>query len=147
MKTLIIILIIASFIQTTILPVNLVMLILICRAYIKSNQTNLYLGFIFGILTSHLDLSNIGIQSLLNLSFVEATEILSKLRLAGNPFLIIPLVVFFITFSQFVSLIQNHGSFEFQTVILTSILSVPTLFLVRLWEERFIVKEGIKLRV
>lgn len=147
MKTLIIILIIASFIQTTILPVNLVMLILICRAYIKSNQTNLYLAFVFGILTSHLDLSNIGIQSLLNLSFVEVTEILSKLRLAGNPFLIVPLAVFFTTFSQFVGLVQNHGSFEFQTVILTSILSVPTLFLVRLWEERFIVREGIKLRV
>lgn len=147
MKTLVIILIVASFIQTTILPVDLIMLILISRAYVKSDRVNLYLAFAFGILVSHLDLSNIGIQSLLYISFVEITQVLSRLRLAGNPFLIVPLAIFFTAFSQLAGLVFNHGSFEFQTVILTAILSVPVLFLVRLWEERFTVKHEIKLKV
>ncbi len=147
MKTLIVILIIASFIQTTILPIDLVSLVLICRSYLKSDQANLYLAFFFGIFISHLNLVSIGFQSLIYLSFVEATAILSKLRLAGNPLLIVPLTFFFVTFNQLASSILSHNTFEFSKVILVSFLSLPILLLVRLWEERFIVRKEIKLRI
>jgi len=147
MKTLIIILIIASFIQTTILPIDLVLLILICRSYIKTDQVNLYLAFFFGIFTSHLNLSSIGFQSLLILSFVETTGILSKLQLAGNPLLIVPITFFFITLSQLANSILTYNIFEFSKVILASCLSLPILFLVRLWEERFIIRKEIKLKM
>ncbi|MDD5416165.1 MAG: hypothetical protein PHE48_04140 [Candidatus Daviesbacteria bacterium] len=147
MKTLIIILIIASFMQTTILPIDLVLLILICRSYIKSDSANLYLAFFFGIFTSHLNLASIGFQSLIYLSLVEVTEILSKLRLAGNPLLIVPLTFFLITISQFANSILDHSSFEFSKVILACILSLPILFLVRLWEERFVIQKEIKLKM
>jgi len=147
MKTLIIILIIASFIQTTILPIDLVLLILICRSYIKSDCANLYLAFFFGIFISHLNLASIGFQSLIYLSSVETTEILSKLRLAGNPLLIVPLAFFLITLSQFANSILGHSSFEFSKAIFACFLSLPVLLLVRLWEERFIVRKEIKLKM
>jgi len=147
MKTLIIILIIASFIQTTILPLDLVLLILICRSYIKSDRANLYLAFFFGIFTSHLNLSSIGFQSLIYLILVEATEILSKLRLAGNPLLIVPLSFFFMIFNQFTNSILSRNTFEFSKVILASLLSLPILFLLKLWEERFIIRKEIKLKM
>lgn len=147
MKTLIIILIIASFIQTTILPIDLVLLILICRSYIKSDRANLYLTFFFGIFISHLNLSSIGFQSLIYLILVEATEILSKLRLAGNPVLIVPLSFFFMIFNQFANSILSRSSFEFSKVIIACFLSLPILFLVKLWEERFIVRKEIKLKM
>src|SRR3989338_7884502 len=101
MKTLIIILILAAFLQTTILPIDLVLLILICRAYVVSEKANLYLAFSFGLLTSHLNLVNLGFQSLIYLIIVQATQILSKIRLAGNPLLIVPISLVFLFFNQF----------------------------------------------
>ena len=81
MKTFVITLIIAAFLQTTILPIDLVLLILICRTYIKSEKSNLYLAFAFGLLNSHLNLNLLGLQSLVYLFFVQTTESLSKMRL------------------------------------------------------------------
>src|SRR3972149_6802836 len=97
MKTLIIILTVAAFLQTTILPIDLILLILICRAYVKSEKANLYLGFFFGLLVSHLNLTSLGVQSLAYLAFIVATESLVKLRLAGNPLLIVPVSLVFLS--------------------------------------------------
>lgn len=140
MKTLVIILIIATFLQTTILPIDLVLLILICRAYIKSEKANLYLGFAFGLLVSHLNLTSLGLQSLAYIAFVAATESLSKLRLAGNPLLIVPITLVFLS-------MLSYNTLDFSKVIFTSILSLPILYLIRFWEERFIVRKEIKLRI
>lgn len=146
MKTLIIILIIAAFLQTTILPIDLVLLILICRAYIKSERANLYLGFAVGLLVSHLNLASLGLQSLVYLVAVGLTESLSRLRLAGNPLLIIPISLVFLSLNQVLNSLGSQYIFEFPKVIFTSFLALPTLYLIRFWEERFIVRKEIKLR-
>lgn len=147
MKTLILLLIFASFLQTTILPFDLVLLILICRAYIKSDRSNLYLAFAFGLFVSHLNLTNLGLQSLIYLAAIAATESLSKIRLAANPLLIIPISLIFLSLNLMTNSLINHATLEFSKVIFASILSLPILYAVRLWEERFIVKKEIKLRV
>lgn len=147
MKTLIIILIVASFLQTTILPIDLVLLVLICRAYIKQERSNLYLGLAFGILTAHLNLTSWGIQSLIYLFSVQATESLSKLRLAGNPLLIIPVALIFLFINQFANSLINHSSQDLSKIILASLLSLPIFYFLKLWEERFIVRKEIKLKV
>ena len=147
MKTLIIILIIVAFLQTTILPVDLVLIILICRAYIKSEKSNLYLGFAFGLLTSHLNLNLLGFQGLVYLIFIQATESLSKIRLAGNPLLIVPLTLVFLSLNQVAISIVNHATLEFSKVIFASLISLPALYLIRLWEERFVVRKEIKLKI
>lgn len=147
MRTLIIILIIATFLQSTVLPVDLVLIILICRTYIKPEKANLYLAFAFGLFTSHLSLSPLGFQSLIYLIFVQATESLSKLRLAGNPLLIVPITLVFLSLNQLAISLINHAAFQFPNVILASLLSLPALFVIRFWEERFIVRKEIKLRI
>lgn len=147
MKTLIIILIIAVFLQTTILPIDLVLLILICRAYVKSEKANLYLGFVFGLLVSHLNLIPLGLQSLVYISAVAATESLSKLRLAGNPLLIIPISFIFLFINQIINSSLNYNLLNLPKLIFASISSLPMLYLIRFWEDRFIVRKEIKLRV
>lgn len=147
MKTLIIILILAAFLQTTILPIDLVLIILICRSYIKSDKTNLYLAFAFGILASLLSLNTLGFQSLVYLVIVAATHLLSKWRLAGNPLLIIPVTFIFLSLNQAINLFLNSQSFDFTQIIFASFLSLPALYLLRLWEERFIVQKEIKLKI
>ena len=147
MKTLIIILIIAAFLQTTILHIDLVLLILICRAYIRPDKANLYLAFAFGLLTSHLNLTGLGFQSLVYLTIVTATQVLSKSNLAGNPLLIVPISLVFLFLNQVASLYISHQTLELSGLVFAGILSLPILYLVRLWEERFIVRKEIKLKM
>lgn len=147
MKTLIVILIFIAFLQTTILPIDLVLLVLICRAYIKLDKSNFYLAFFFGLLTSHLNLTNLGFQSLIYIFIIQATENLSKSRLAGHPFWILPISLIFLSLNQMINSFFGYQTFSLQKLLFTSLLSLPILFLVRLWEERFIVRKEIKLRV
>lgn len=147
MKTLIAILILAAFLQATIVSIDLVLLILICRAYIKSDKANLLLSFAFGLFSSHLNLTGLGLQSLIYLIIIQATQILSKLSLAGNPLLIVPVSLILLSISQFINSLVNHNTFEIWQVIIGSMLSLPILYSLRVWEERFIVRKEIKLRV
>lgn len=140
MKTLIVILIIASFLQTTILPVNLILIILICRAYLKVDRTNLYLAFAFGILVAHLNLFNLGAGSLTYLSVVAIVQALSKLRLAANPLLIVPISFVLLSLSQL-------ADWDLPKILIASFLALPIFYAIRLWEERFIVQKDIKLKL
>lgn len=145
MKTLIIILILASFLQTTIIPVNLVLLILICRSYIKSDKANLYLAFGFGLLVSHLGLTNLGLTSLIYVIIIEATMVLSKWRLADNPLLVVPISFIFLYLSILVT--SGVNAVSWPATFLASFLALPLFYVVRIWEERFIVRKEIKLRI
>lgn len=147
MKTLIIILILAAFLQTTILPIDLVLLILICRAYVRSEKENLYLAFAFGLLTSHLNLTGLGLYSLIYLIAAQVVQLLSKSNLAGNPLLIMPISLSLITLSKVAESTVTHAAFDFSGVIIATILSLPIFYLVRMWEERFITRKEIKLKV
>ncbi|MDO8638985.1 MAG: hypothetical protein Q7R43_05390 [Candidatus Daviesbacteria bacterium] len=148
MKTLIIVLIIVSFLQSTIIPLDLVLIILICRSYIRPDKSNLLLAFAFGLFIGHLNLTSLGFQSFIYLILVFITEALSKSRLAGNSLLIVPLTVFLSSINQIILSIFIHESFHFfPKNLLEAFLSLPILYLVRLWEERFIVRRGIKLRL
>lgn len=142
MKTLIFILIITSFIQTTILPLDLVLIILICRSYISFGKASLYLAFAFGFLVSFLNVMPLGLQSIIYLTIIQLTQVLARSRLAGNSLLVIPITLFFLSLNQLV-----NSAPLFPTAIIGSILSLPIFYLVKLWEERFIVTKEIKLRV
>lgn len=148
MKTLIAVLIIASFLQTTILPLDLVLLILICRSYIKSERINLYLAFGFGLLISHLELKTLGPISITYLVLIFLTQILSKSRLAGNSLLIVPVSLILLFLNQIISSQFTLQAFQFSfKIFIESLLALPVLYLIRFWEERFIVRKEIKLRV
>ena len=148
MKTLILVLIICSFIQSTILPIDLVLIILICRSYIVSDKINLILAFSFGLLNAHLNLTTLGLTSLIYLLLVAITESLSRSRLAGNSLIIIPLCLFLMSINQILPSIFTHQSVVlFPKILFEALLSLPILYLIKAWEERFIVRQGIKLRV
>lgn len=148
MKTLILVLIIVAFIQSTILPINLVLIVLIARSLIRPERSNLILSFGFGLLISHLTLQPLGFQSLIYLFLAQLTLLLSKSRLSANPFLIIPLTAFLSTLNLIAISLLNHQSIQLVPgVLIESFLSLPFFLILRLWEERFIIRKEIKLRV
>lgn len=148
MKVLIVILILASFLQSTVWPINLVLIILICRSFIKSDRANLFLAFAFGLLTSHLDITLFGLNSLIFLIFVQITAGLSRSNLTGNLFLIGPLTFILMVIYHFLEATFLKQSLQiFPFALWEGIISLPALLLVRLWEERFIVQREIRLKV
>ncbi len=146
MKTLSLVLIIIAFLQTTGLSLDLGLLILICRSYIKTDDKNLYLAFGFGLLISHLELQSFGLVSIIYLILVQLTQLFQKSSFARPIFLIIPLSFVLLSLNQITTSFFYHQTPFFPKVIIESLLSLPILYLVKLWEERFIVQRGIKLR-
>lgn len=148
MKTLILALIIVSFLQSTIIPVDLVLIILICRSYIRSDRANLFLAFGFGLFNGHLNLTPLGLQSFIYLILVGFTEGLSRSRLAGNSLMIVPLILIFLTVNRLVLSIFMQTSFQlFPFIFWQALIALPVFYLVRSWEERFIVRKEIKLKL
>lgn len=148
MRILVIILIISSIIQSSVLPLELSLIILLCRSYIKISKGNLYLAFSFGLLISHLTLTPIGIKSILYLTLVQIMQILSKTRFAGNPLTLVPLTFMLLLINQVVSVFLLSQTVQFfPKVLIESFLSLPVFYLLRFWEERFIVEREIKLKI
>ena len=137
-----------SFIQVTVWPINLVLVTLICRSYIKTSKSNLYLAFAFGLFISHLNLTPLGFESLVYVSALAITQLLSKARLAGNALMIIPITFLLMIFSHALDgLVLKESLQLFPRVLIESSLSLPILYLIRLWEERFIIRKDIKLKL
>lgn len=147
MKTLTLLLIIIAFLQSTILSLNLGLLILICRSYIKTEDKNLYLAFGFGLLISQLELLNFGLVSILYLIIVQLSQMFSKSPFAKHFILILPLTFILLSLNQIISSFFISQKPLFPKVIIESLLSLPIFYLIKLWEERFIVQKGIKLKI
>lgn len=147
MKTLIIVLIIASLLEATILPINLVLIILICRSYLKSDKTNLFFAFFFGLLDGHLKLTVLGLTSLSYLLAITIVASLSKSRLSSNAFLIVPVSFSILLVNQIILNYFTHQTLQILKVFFESLISLPIFFLIKGWEERFIVRKEIKLKI
>ncbi len=140
MKTLIFVFILIIFLQATILPVNLFLSVLILRSFLRPEKQNLYLAFLLGLLLSYLNNSSLGLYSLFFLGLSQVSQIASRSRLGEHILIAIGLVVF------------SQAAFYFfmpsiLRVIFEIFFAVPLYFLVKFWEERFIIKPDIKLKI
>lgn len=147
MKTLITFLIIASFIQSTILPLDLVLIILISRSYIRPDRTNLFLAFSFGLFDGYLSLNMLGLVSIIYLVLIQIVRSLSKSRLASNLLMIVPVSFILLFLKGYFSSIFIHQPQLLPKILWESLLSLPIFYLIKVWQERFIVQKEIKLKV
>ena len=136
MKTLIIILILCAFLQTTILPIDLVLLALIFRSYIVSDKSNLYLAFFFGLLVAHLSGTNLGVQSVIYLLIVQLVRVISKIPALNTILTIIPITFLALTFNSVVLAIFNGSSIQLW----------PEIFLKCLLPKVTLASSSVKLR-
>lgn len=147
MKTLTVILIITSLVQSTLIPLDLVLLILISRALIRPDKTNLFLAFGFGLFNSILNLTTLGFESLFYLLVVEILMSLAKTRVAANALLIIPLSLGPLFLHQLFISILTHSTLQFfPKIFFEALLALPIFYLTKIWEERFIVRKEFKLK-
>lgn len=148
MRVFIAILILGSFLQATIIPINLVAILILVRAYIKVEENNLYLAFFIGLLVSLLENTALGLVSLLYLFLVGAMQLfpkipISKSLMTSMPFMIVILILNDVA----TSLIRGSSINIWPQIIFEGILILPIYIALRMWEERFVVRREVKLKV
>lgn len=147
MKGLIIILVFASLIQSTFLPINLVLTILIIRSFIVDTKSNFYLAFIFGLVVSLLQGQMMGLISLINLFSVSLVTVLKRSQIVQNLITLMLAGVVLLTIDNIIQSLIAQASLDFKLAIYQTIILIPMYLLVRFLEERFVVQEEIKLKM
>lgn len=143
MKTIIIILIFLAFIQVSILPLNLGLMLILSRAFIRQDNFNFWLAFFFGLLLSHLEHLPLGPLSLLFVCLVEIVYFWSKTAFSKNTLTVLPTVALSLLLVEILAAISKI----WPNILVEVALILPVYLLVRFWEERFIVRKEFKLKV
>jgi rod shape-determining protein MreD len=147
MKLIIILLVIACLIQTSFLPINLVLILLICRSLARQDKLNYFLAFFSGILLGILTPTNIGFYSLTFLLAVFISEILHQTPISSNIFTVIPVTFILTLVIGGLEMLFLGQSLNLVTAILGSLIALPIYIGVKFWEERFIVTPHMKLKL
>ena len=141
MKTVITVLILLAFLEAAMLPIKLVLTVLLVRAFIRQDSSNLILAFFTGLFLSHLQNQPLGLNALIFLILVEAVYLWSKTTFSHNLWTAFPVIGIFLFVAEFVT--DKHYA-----NIIWELLLVPLIYLsVRFWEERFIVRRETKLKL
>lgn len=136
-----------AFLEGTILPFDLILVILIVRSFIVTEKSNYYLAFFFGLLASLLLGYPLGLLSLIYLFSVQVSHIIKTTNLATYWIIVLPLTFFLLFLEQFILKLLNISGFNLPLLLIPTILVLPIYFIVRFWEERFIVSKEIKLKM
>lgn len=136
-----------SFLQGALVPLNLVLIFLIVRTFIVDDRENLWLAFGFGLLLSVLLGYPLGTLSLLYIVAVVPVQLIKRTHLASYWLAIIPLSFLVLLFDRLIVWVTTGTSFNLWWVAGEVALIVPSYFIVRLWEERFVARKDIRLKV
>lgn len=147
MRLIIFLAILAIFAQTTFLPLNLALIIILTRTLVVDEPSNYYLAFFAGILLGLQSLTNLGFYPLVFVILVKAINLFKKSPFSNNLLLIIPISFLAFISMSFLEKIFLNTEINFQKIALEMILSIPIYIFIRFWEERFVVKPNIKLRI
>lgn len=148
MKTLLLILTLIIFLQASVLPVNLCLMILILKNFLRPEKENLYLAMSAGLLLSFLTNTHLGVYSLVFLILSSGAQIVARSRLGDHILVALSLVTTSLIIFKIVDLFILGQSIQIWPESLVEILlSMPLYFLIKLWEERFIIQQEIKLKL
>lgn len=147
MIPLIITLILFCFLQEAFLPFNLVLLILVSRAFVVDEKENYYLAFAFGLLLSFLAGYSLGVLSMIYLIIVFAIHIFRRIQFVTHPLTMIPIAAVALFLDVTIRSLMLSSSFDLMSFLPQTILIIPVYFATLFWEERFIPRKDIKLKV
>jgi hypothetical protein len=147
MKTLLLLITLFAFLQSAFLPVNLVMVILVARALVVPDRENLFLAFFGGIILSFLTQVNLGYFPLIFILVVKLGEFIKTFPVSFNIFMIFLSGSVLIAIVGGLNMLFISQNMSLYTHLVEAILVVPFYFVIKLWEERFVVKSHMKLRM
>lgn len=135
------------FLQEAFLPFNLVLLIIVARSFVIDEKENYYLAFIFGLLLSFLAGYVLGVLSIIYLIIVLAIHIFKRAEFATHPVIVIPVAAVALSVDALIRSLLLSSSLNLLSLLPQIVLIIPIYFMVLFWEERFIPKKDIKLKM
>lgn len=146
MKAFMLILIVAALLQSSVVPFNLVLLLLLARSLVKPSLGNLWLGFFSGILLGLLTSQNLGFYALVLVGMVELMNLLKSAPVSSN-YLTVPLVAAVLLIVSVLEQLFLHQLSNWNLIVVETALFLPVFVTVKFWEERFIPTPAIKLKL
>lgn len=147
MKVFLLFMVLFAFLQSAVLTLNLVLVILIARSLVSDDDENLIVTFFGGLLLSFLTQTNLGYWPLVLILTVKLGQLLKRLPVSFNPIMIFIAGAVQISVVVLLNKFFINGKIEIYPHIIEAISVLPAYFLIRMWEERFVAKSGIKLRI
>lgn len=147
MKTFLLVLSLFAFLQSAFLPINMVLVLIIARSLVVEDRENLFAAFFGGLILSFLAQVNLGYYPLLFIFIVKIAGMLKKLPVSFNYLMVFLSGIFLITIGTLLNSFFIGINFEIYSHIIEAILVLPVYYLIKFWEDRFIVKPHMKLRV
>ncbi len=135
MRLFIVGLLVISFFQTALLPIDIVVLVLLSRAFVVSDDSNLWLAFGFGLLVSLLMNLPIGSYSIWYLLASTAVVFFKRSNLTSYWLAVVPLLVLLAAGEQGWLWFFFGQSFYWSRLIWEGVLILPIYFAVSYWEE------------
>lgn len=147
MRLFLIALIIAALIQSSFLNLNLCLILIIARNFCLEDQSNLTGAFFGGLSLSLLTAQNLGFWAIVFLLVAKTVNLIKKLPFSSNILTILPVSLLIITLVTILESLIFQIAINPWVIIAETLLTLPAFVITKIWEERFIVKPSIKLKV
>lgn len=145
--TAIIVLIFIAFLQTSVLSFDLILIIILTRAFLRVDKSNLLLSFTLGLLTSILGNLPLGVNSAIYLILTYSMQLITTTKLVKNIYTFTVLIFVLAFLHNFLIWWWLGQSIWWVNILIETMVALPTFVILRFWEERFVVKKEIKLKV
>lgn len=138
------ILVLAAFFQTTIIPLNLCLILLINRVYLVDDKNNFNMAFLTGILLSFLNSKTLGIYSVIFLLFIKISQMFKAIPISKVLTFVLSNIVIFVSVAIVEKLLFGQ-SINWGKVSTEIIISCFLYISIKIIEEKVFIKEGIRL--
>lgn len=147
MKLFVLLLSLAALLQSAFLGINICLILIVCRAFMRPNKENYYLAFGLGVAIGLLTGQNLGLWAVVYLLAVKLSHMTAKMPVSANILTVLPAAITAVMLSVLAEKFVLGQSIQYTKLAYEIILSLPVFLFVKFFEERVIASPDLKLRL
>lgn len=145
--TLILILVLLSFLQSALSFFQIILLALIARSFLVSDRKNYWLAFGLGLLLTLLTDIKLGSLSVVYILTVVLVYFVKERSVGSHWWVLLPVTMLMLGVDSLIKMMLLGSSLDIFPILWQTVLILPVYFCLKIWEERFVVKKEIRLKV
>lgn len=142
-----ILLLLLVFIQSSLLPFDLIIIVIIVRSFLFHAKSNYYLALLLGLIVSLSSGQPLGVMSVIYLLVVHLVHWIRQATFASHWSFSLPITLFVLVIYYLINQFLFGVSLNYWNIPIQLIFVVPLYLLIGFWEERFVGRSVIKLRL
>ena len=136
-----------TFLQGTIIPLNVILVVILARSFVVTDKENYWIAFSFGLLLALLLGYSLGSLSLVYLMIVTVIYLIKRANFASHWLAVLPLSIVILAFFHLMEGLLIKSVLQWNYLMIESLLILPAYLLIGFWEERFVPKSDIRLKI